>query len=424
MQGWLLVYWIAAGAAILMSALVAWQTWEHRRFVRSRIRNPSITPCQGRVLLVVPCKGHSDDLEANLRPLFEQDHDNYELVISVESLADSACAVIKRLIEQHPRLGARLVVAGVTASHGQKVWNLLAATAEVSSKIDILAFVDDDVRPPSDWLRMLTQRLNEYVASTGYRWFVPARPTFANCLLSSINAAIVPIMFPGHHHKVWGGSWAIRREIFESGGLREAWQGTLSDDLVAGNVLARLKRRITVEPACIVHSPIDMTLGDMFSFMRRQYTIGRFYSPLLWTTMLVYSCATQIALWGIAAAAVWGVCQGQAWAWQPLLATAALYGLHVFRGQVRHKAARYFIGRRWEQLSAARWFDIWLAPVTGLAIWIGLVSSAFGRRITWRGIVYEMGSGGAVRRIWRTLPPVAGARVEPALEGVGQKVAA
>ena len=424
MQGLLLAYWAVALAAIITSALLAWQTWEHRRFVRSRIRNPSIIPCRGRVALFVPCKGCDPDLEANLRPLFEQDHGNYELIVAVESLADAACSVINRLIDQHPQHKVTLVVAGNTSTHGQKVHNLLAATANLPPEIRILAFVDDDVRPPSHWLRMLTQRLNEYVASTGYRWFVPERPTFANCLLSSVNAAVIPIMFPGYHHKVWGGSWAIRRELFDSAGVREAWQNTLSDDLVAGNVLARLRRRISVEPACILPSPVDVNLRAMFSFVRRQYTIGRFYSPALWTVMLIYSCVTQAVFWGTVAAGVYGLATGATGVWWLALVTAVLYALHVFRGRVRQQASRPFMATRWKELAGARRFDIWLAPLASLAICYALVRSAFGRVIAWKDIEYEMCHDGKIRRISRLSQAVCSPTTDSTVEDVRRRLAA
>ena len=75
------------------------------------------------IAIFVPCKGNDDDLAANLRPMFEQDHPNYELVFIVESIADEAYAPIQRLIAEHPHQHARLVVAGLATDSGQKVHN-------------------------------------------------------------------------------------------------------------------------------------------------------------------------------------------------------------------------------------------------------------------------------------------------------------
>ena len=272
-------YWCLAALAAVAGFLLLLQTWEHSRFAHSRVWdfnfnfNPIISA--GHIALVAPCKGADAEFEANLRPLFEQDHADYELVFAVESADDPACAPIRRLMARYPAQAARLVVAGLATDTGQKVHNLLAATENLSATVDIVAFVDADVRPPRDWLRLLTQRLNHFAAATGYRWCVPKRPTLANCIVASIDSSVVPIMFPGAHHIVWGGSWAIRRKAFEEFGLREAWRGTLSDDLVAANVLARFRSEVSLEPACILPTTLDMDMRSMFAFVRRQFMIGR-----------------------------------------------------------------------------------------------------------------------------------------------------
>lgn len=397
---WLLAgYWAVVAYAIGIGTLLGVQAWEHRRYSLSRRRNPSRQVPAGRVALLVPCKGTDADLEANLQPLFEQDHDNYELIFIVESVEDAAYHPIRRLISRFPGRAAQLVVAGVATVSGQKVHNLLAATENLRPEIRILAFVDADVRPPRDWLRLLTQRLNHFAAATGYRWFVPKRPTLANCLVSSMDCAVVPIMFPGIHHKVWGGSWAIRREIFEAIRLREAWQGTLSDDLVAGNALAASKQMVAFEPTCILPSPIDVNLATVMSFVRRQFTIGRFYSPLLWSLVLVGNCLAQGAFWGSVVGALAGLCLGAAWTWQPAAAAAMLYALHLFRARLRQQASRINLPNHQHELSAAHRFDIWLGPVSGLACCCGLIGSAVGRRIVWKGIEYEMRYGGRILTI-------------------------
>lgn len=405
---WLIIgYW--AGATIVLggAVLITWQTWEHRRFARSRVAafNDDPIATRGRIALFVPCKGADADLVGNLRPLFEQDHEDYELCFTVESREDPGCQAIRWLMAQYPNLRARLVVAGVATIHGQKVHNLLAATERLPD-VDILAFVDADVRPPRDWLRLLTQRLDHYQAATGYRWGVPKRPSLANFIVASIDSSIVPIMFPSLFPKVWGGSWAIRRELFEAGKMREAWQGTLSDDLVASTVLARLGERLSLEPACILPSALDFNLRSMFEFVQRQFIIGRYYSPVLWLTALSWNCATQTIFWGSLAAAAFGASTQAAWAWQPATVAAIYYCLHVVRAWIRQSTSRHYLPQYHDQLAATRRFDIWMGPIAALACCAAMLSSALGRRIVWRGIAYEMLWGGQIRAITR---PTAGA---------------
>jgi len=54
----------------------------------------------------------------------------------------------------------------------------------------------------------------------------------ANALVYSMNCDVLSLLTRSSHHLIWGGSWAIRREVFETLHLRDAWKGTISDDLV------------------------------------------------------------------------------------------------------------------------------------------------------------------------------------------------
>ena len=238
---WLLAYLACAVAALVAAFLLTLATWEHRRFAIRRVHKPPDFQAYGRARVLAPCKGVDLGLAANLQPLFEQDYGDYEIVFIVESVDDPACRTIERLIAENPHVEAQLVVAGRATESGQKVHNLRKATANIPANVEFLAFVDSDARPSPDWLRLLITRLDRTHtgATTGYRWFVPTRPTLSNLMLYSINCSIAGLLGPGGFNLVWGGSWVLRAEVFESTGLHEAWYGTLSDDLVASRVLNR-----------------------------------------------------------------------------------------------------------------------------------------------------------------------------------------
>ena len=118
----------------------------------------------------------------------------------------------------HPGVPARVIAAGRATQCGQKVHNLLVATEHLSHRVKYLAFVDSDARPRPEWLRMLVSRLERpgLGAVTGYRWFTPARPTVANALVYSMNCDVMSLLTRSSHHLIWGGSWAIRREVFDA----------------------------------------------------------------------------------------------------------------------------------------------------------------------------------------------------------------
>ena len=407
---WLVAYLVLAVLAIVQAMLLALQTWEHRRFARSRLRTLNKRVRTARAMVLAPCKGVDVRLEENLRRLFCQDYCNYEIIFIVESLEDPACGLIRRLMSEHRRIASRLVVAGRATSGGQKVHNLRAATAELPADVECLAFVDSDAQPGREWLSTLVERLwqQRVGATTGYRWFVPERPSLANHLLYSINCGVAFLFVQSGPSLIWGGSWAIRREVFESLGLHEAWEGTLSDDLVASNVLRRGRLRVEFEPACVVASPLEGSLRQTFSFIRRQYTIGRFYVPAWWTFAMFFVTLPNLVLWGSLGMIGWGLATAAPTTWIPACVCAGLYGLYVYRGLVRQDLARLYFPHLHETLRSARRFDTWAGPLAGLANWIGLLSSMLGRKITWRGITYQLDRGGQsriVRRNDRSPPP-------------------
>lgn len=354
-------------------------------------------------MLIVPCRGTDLGIERNLNTLFRQDYDNYQVRFVVESKDDPVYPIICRLFDSHPQVEAEVIVAGPTEHSGQKVHNLLAATAELPNGVDYLAFVDSDARLRRQWLRALVARLDRpgVAASTGYRWFLPQRPSLANHLLYSLNSSVG--VFMGKHPPtvVWGGSWAIRRDRFQSLGLRSAWEGTINDDLVAGRMFRRAGLGVVFEPACMVISPIDTTISGLLGFLRRQYFIARFYNAFWWAVIVTAVTFSNIVFWGSLAACLLCLCGGPWPAWIPGSVAAALYGLGAIGGWIRRETVVVYFPRLRSRLRQAGQFEIWASPVVSFAHWIGLLASMLGSEITWRGIKYRLNRRGLVERIVR-----------------------
>ena len=393
---WLGVCLILAVAAIVQAGLLALQAWEHRRYSRSCMRDIVKHHPTGRVLVLAPCKGFSSDLEDNLRAVMTQDYTDYEVTFIVESKEDAACPVIERVTAEHFNVAARILVAGVATDSGQKVHNLRAATAKIPRGVEYLVFVDSDGRPCREWLRMAISRLGEpgTGATTGYRWMIPMDSSLASHLISSINCNIMSLLGRNSHYLLWGGSWAIRRETFDRIGLHQAWHGTLSDDLVASREMRRAKLRVRFEPACVVAAPVEQSLGSMFSFLRRQYVIGKFYSPGWWLFAMAVAPLRHVAWLALLLVLVCGTGITASWTAATVLAT--LYGLDIFRNWLMQDLAGVYFPERYAAMRVWRWFHVLGGPIVTAAHWFGLLSSAFGRQITWRRIRYQLAFGGGI----------------------------
>jgi len=396
------MYLALAAAAVLQAFLLALQTWEHRRFARSRMLELDRPRPRGRAAVFCPCKGVDVGLQNNLRAILRQDYADYEVVFIVERADDPACGLLRRMVAEHPHVKTRLVIAGPATGCGQKVHNLRAGTANLDPGIQYVVFVDSDARPRSQWLRSLLRLDRPGIgASTGYRWFIPTRPTLANSLLYSINCGIALMFGPSRYHLIWGGSWAMRRELFEELGVREAWKGTLSDDLVVSRLVRRAGLGIIYQPPCMVASPLDYPGSAMLSFLRRQYLVGRFYAPRHWLMGLATSTIVNLVMLASLVLTASGLVTGRPPFWIPLGVLVALYGIGVFRGSIRQSLTTLFFPSLQPVLRGVRRFDVWVGPLASLVNWIGIVSSLLGREMVWRGFRYRLSRGGQIQLVGR-----------------------
>ncbi|HLA83567.1 MAG TPA: glycosyltransferase [Thermoguttaceae bacterium] len=412
---------VVAGLALVHAFLMGVHTWEHRRFVRRRLAELDRFHPTGQAMVFVPCKGVDIGLEANLRRFFQQDYDDYEITFVVESPWDPACDVISRVMARYPDRVSHLVVAGRAVDCGQKVHNLHTAVRRIlSSRIELLAFADSDARPRREWLRVLLGRLNEngsgkVGAVTGYRWMTPIRPSLANHLLYSINCGVATLLGSRRRYPIWGGSWAIRRDTFEAVGMIDAWRGTLSDDLVATRVLRRHHLDVCFEPACMVASPTDGTLGDHLEFLRRQYVISRCYLPSLWWCGLAWSSLHAAGWVAMGTLLVWAVAAGSSWTPAAAVACLTLYGLGVIRAAMRQKLLDLYVPGGSRRMAGASRFDIWGGFLAGLINAATIVGSSVGCRIRWRNIAYRLKPGGQTEILdhrWPLAEPAASERNE------------
>lgn len=396
---------IISGLGLLTGAALVFQHVEFRRFVRSRLRESEIDHGQSeRVALIVPIKGLDVGIEANLAALFAQDYANYEIVFVVESRSDLAAPTIRAAMGQHPQVRSRLVIAGLATDSGQKVHNLSRAVRSLGSDVRILAFVDADTRPPRRWLSTLICRLDEGTngAASAYPWYVPERATVPNLVLCSIVSSTVALCGRHSYNLITGPSWAIRREAFDAAGVLAAWQGTLSDDLVATQAIWRAGLRVEFEPACMGTSHVDVSWSRLLEFLRRQTIIVRRYSLLHWLIALFGSTATQLALWSNVVATAVLLARGEAWGIVPAVVVVALCAMSFARAWLRQNAISACLPRQSQTASqvsalrAARWFDLLANPFSGLLFYGILLGSAVGNCITWRANRYRILRSGKI----------------------------
>jgi cellulose synthase/poly-beta-1,6-N-acetylglucosamine synthase-like glycosyltransferase len=394
----MLIFYFFAALVVLQSLVslrggVRWLALFRREL---GARRPLYMP---RASVVVPCRGVDQGLRENLAALFAQHYPSYELVFVSDSAEDPALAAAERLSRERagesasmPRL--RFVVAGRANQCGQKVHNLRAAVVAADPSSEVFVFVDTDARPRADWLRALVAPLaDERVgAATGYRWFLPVRGGLSSHLRSVWNASIASAL--GHDDRrnfCWGGSTAIRRETFGKLNMLERWRGAASDDYALTRALQEARLPVRFVPACLTASLEDCTFGELLEFTTRQLKITRVYAPNLWRFVLFSNLLFVAVFFGGLALAAGRAALGLSFEW-PLAFVAVVFLLGVWKSFFRLRAVALALEDRHAELRAGLWAHLLLWPLTAALFLYNALAAALSRRITWRGIEYELKS--------------------------------
>jgi len=351
---------------------------------------------QARVALIVPCKGIEQNFDKNIESFYRQDYENYLLCFVVGEETDPAYSRLCRLKElfsgQSRAKEVHIFVAGRGRTCSQKIHNLLYVYEKVSDRVDILAFADSDACLRSDWLRHLIYplRKSKYGASSGYRWFVPKENNLASLVLSAVNAKVAQLLGNSPYNQVWGGSMATTVEFFRQAGLDKTWPGVLSDDLSLSYAVKKAGKLVAFVPACLVASVQSTNWAELFEFGRRQFLITRVYAPGTWWFGLFSSLYSVLGLYGGAAAAFYAAGEGSVHT--SLFTTVPVLFLlgQFIRALLRQSMAGKVLGEYRDKMRAARCVDILACWAWSLLMLVFIVSSAFGRTITWRGIRYKL----------------------------------
>lgn len=384
----LILFYVLAGLLVLQSLYALGDGFRFLDYVR-RSKKHEPPPYAPPVSVLCPYKGLEEGFEKNIQALFNQDYLDYELIFALAEESDAARAVLERLIRESNR-PARILIVGKPAGRGEKVNNLLRALAAVRKESEVLVFVDSDARPPVGWLRALVAPLAEagVGATTGFRWYLPVRGGFASALESAWNAPIATLLGDHAHNFCWGGSTAIRRETFAAVRAADFWRGAVSDDYALTRALRAARRRILFVPSCLIPTHHDASLGEFLDWSTRQIILTRIYAPHLWhlalASHLLY-CGTF--LYGFLLAPM---NPSRALAILALLAAITLLGMA--KGGLRWWAVREALSEAREAVDRYWWVWTLLAPIVPWVLLYNLFASALTRRITWRGLTYELRS--------------------------------
>ena len=388
-------YYYIALAAIVSQFLVLFQTYCNCHFALDKY-NRKCSQYRPRTVLIIPCKGLDSAFEGNITSFFGQGYENYLLWFVVADESDPAygklCELKNRLSQDSKARDVQVLVAGEGQSCGQKLHNLLHCYERISDDIEAMAFADSDICVRSNWLNQMIYPLRQSKngVTSGYRWFVPTKNNLASLALSAMNANVAQFYGKWRFNQVWGGSMAIRVDVFRKLGVDKIWSKALTDDLSLSSAVKKTGMKVAFVPACLVASYECTTWRKLFEFGRRQFIITRVYGPRTWWLGLFGNLYSVLGIWGTTGLAIY-FARIQDKNLPFLIAVPVLFFVsQMGRAILRQKVAHKLLERERQAMRVACAADIlgfWLwSPLLLLLI----VSSVFGRTIRWRGIRYKL----------------------------------
>lgn len=383
------LFYLLAAAQILLGFYMIWQGVQWLGFARRRgYRDPGFyTP---RVAVLCPCRGMEPSLERNLVSLTEFDHKNYELFFVLASASDPAYGTAKRVAET-ARVKAHVVIADRPQGCGEKVNNLRAAIEQLPPEFEVLVFVDSDGRPSRGWLHHMVAPLTDtrLGATTTMRWLFPNRGNLATALLAAWNAPVVTMLTEKGKNFCWGGGTAIRRSVFDQANVLAEWRNSVSDDYSMTRALTNAGRPIAFLPECLTPSFVETDFPGLLEFTNRQILITRVYARDMWLrAFAVHALYCVTFLLGIL------LIVRNLVASRPFFDLAALVFLPLLlaaiRGALRAAAVTELLPASRAQITRDSWIYVLLNEVLPFFYLLNFANSLLTRKVSWRGVSYEL----------------------------------
>jgi cellulose synthase/poly-beta-1,6-N-acetylglucosamine synthase-like glycosyltransferase len=383
--------------AVLCQAFWAW------RFA-SLVAQPPAQPIQDdqlpRVAVVLCLRGADPSLIGCLNGLLRQNYPLYDVHVVVDNRHDPAWEIVHRAIRQTGAKNVRIrILDSEWAACSLKLSGLVQAIGAFDDPYDVVALIDADVTPYADWLRDLVAPFQnpKVGATTGIRWYVANKANWGTTVRYLWDAAACSQMYA--FQIPWGGSLALRAELFTHGGLLEQWKRSLWEDTAVYQTCKENGLELRFVPAATMVNRETTDLKSCFQFIRRQMLNVRLYHPS-WRVIVAHAIASSMGL--AAAAVLWAVSafNGE-WKTSVCLGggLVASAGGMAFALSLLQSHVRRLVKRRGERTPRLEWRTILGVPLAQVVYLACLASAALLRRVQWRGITYEFHGPWQVRML-------------------------
>jgi ceramide glucosyltransferase len=359
---------------------------ERRKALAQIAADSSFTP---PLSLFKPVYGDEPGLEAYLESFFTQDYPSYEILFCARDASDPGLAIARRVANRYLHIPAKFLV---TNSQPDYI-NAKVASLEVMERLaahEIFVISDSDVRVAPDYLRSVALPfadpkvggmccLYRGIAAEGGLW---ARLEAVGMSVEMTAGVLAARCMEGMQFTL-GPTMAFRRETIQQMGGFQVTAEYCADDFVLGNQTHKLGQKIVLSHHAIDHMVVNTRLLGSLKHQIRWMKSTRFSRPKgHFGTALTF--AMPYALLGLAAG---------------FLLHHPLWGVGLFAVGLASRLALSLAAGRAVVGDHNRFSLFVLYPVRDLMGFCFWALSYFGRRILWRGHVYELLPGGKMRAV-------------------------
>ena len=372
----------------VFAGIVLWSvpgTLRERRLALAQLAaRPGFTP---PLTLLKPLHGADPGLESYLETFFTQDYPAYEILFCARTANDVGLETARRVAARHPEIPVQFLwTDGKPDSINAKVASMELMEAHAAH--EILVISDSDVRVAADYLRSVALPfadpnvggmccLYRGVAVEGGLW---ARLEAVGMSVEMSAGVLAARLMEGMQFTL-GPTMAFRRETIRRMGGFKVTADYCSDDFILGNETYKLGQTVVLSHHSIDHMVLHSGLMGSLKHQVRWMKSTRCSRPKgHFGTALTFSM--PFGLLALAACA---------WLGKPM------WGLGLFAFAIATRLALSIgVGRL--VVHDTSWFGLLvLYPIRDLMGFCFWAASYTGRRILWRGRVFELLPGGKMR---------------------------
>ncbi len=346
--------------------------------------------------LILCVRGAEAGLADCLDRLAAVEYPDVELHVVIDHATDPSLPVAERWRAGHRDVACHVHVLADRSPHATlKCSAVDQALGRLSPRIGVAVLVDADARVYPLWLKDMVRPTLDSAAgiATGNRWYDPTAAGLGSLIRFIYNANCVIPMHAGG--MTWGGSLALRRDVFEHPEFRPCLRVSPTEDATVRHAVDACGQRLACLPGVMLLTRDGIGLGSCLGFIRRQLLWTRLYHPgwQLIAGGAVIAYAMALAVTGLGISAWWRGESMTALLFAGVLVIATLGNLMAIE-RLHAAVSRCIAARQGLAVPAIDWPTrlrlLGTLPLALPAFTWAAVSAALAKRVTWSRVGYAV----------------------------------